>query len=341
MSPAEWPIALNVGVFCASGAVVWFAGVRLAHYADAISEETGVGGAMIGMLLLGGVTSLPELAVAVTATLEGAPALTINDVLGSAAINIVILAIADAVVGRGALTSMPGTPAVMLPGVLGILIMAASVGSFVAGDVLFAGVGVWCWLMLAIYLLALRLMSSSQAERAWRPTQHHATDAARETGIQRSLPRLIALTVVAGAFILIAGFMLARTGEALATRTGLGHGFFGAVFLGLTTSLPEVSTVIATVRLGRYEMAISEVFGTNLFNVTIIVLVDALHPGGPVLLETGRTATFGALLALVLTAIFMIGVLERRNRAFLRMGIDSIAVVVTYAAGVLVLYGLR
>jgi cation:H+ antiporter len=88
-------------------------------------------------------------------------------------------------------------------------------------------------------------------------------------------------------------------------------------------------------------MAISDIFGTNLFNVTIIVLVDALHPGGPVLVEAGRFAAFAALLALVLTALFLVGMLERRNRTVLHMGWDSLAALVVYAAGVSVLYTLK
>jgi cation:H+ antiporter len=79
----------------------------------------------------------------------------------------------------------------------------------------------------------------------------------------------------------------------------------------------------------------------NLFNVTIIVLVDALHPGDPVLLEAGRFASFGALLAIVLTAVFLVGMIERRDRTVFRMGIDSLFAIACYAGGLVVLYQLR
>lgn len=94
----------NLAAFAAAAAVVWFAGARIARYADAIAEKTGIGRAVLGMLLLGGITSLPELAVASTASLAGHPALSVNDLLGSAAINVVIIALADAVIGRDAIT---------------------------------------------------------------------------------------------------------------------------------------------------------------------------------------------------------------------------------------------
>jgi cation:H+ antiporter len=109
----------------------------------------------------------------------------------------------------------------------------------------------------------------------------------------------------------------------------------------MTTSLPEVSMTIALARRGQYEMALAGIFGTNLFNVTIIVLVDALHPGEPILPEVGRPASVGALMGIVLTSIYLVGLIERRDRAVLRMGYDSIAVMFTYAAGLVVLYLVR
>ena len=108
------PLSANVAVFVASAAVVWLAGARMARYADAIAARTGIGRELLGMMLLGGVTSLPELAVASTASLAGVPALSVNDVLGSASINIVIIALADAVLGRDAITSVVASPGLLL-----------------------------------------------------------------------------------------------------------------------------------------------------------------------------------------------------------------------------------
>jgi cation:H+ antiporter len=205
------------------------------------------------------------------------------------------------------------------------------------------GVGAWSWLMLLTYLLAVWFIAHSNAGDAWKPaTQSKASSASSGGNDSQGLSRtLVFKTVGVGAVILVAGFLLARTGDALSQQSGLGQSFFGAIFLAFATSLPEWSTVIAALRLRRYEMAISDIFGTNLFNVTIIVLADALHPGGAVMAEGGQFAAFGALLALVLTAIYLVGMLERRDRTFLRMGWDSLAMLAVYGCGVVVLYGLR
>ncbi len=324
--------------------MVWLAGARLARYADQIGHLTGLSEGLLGLVLLGGITSLPELAVGVTASVSGSPTLAVNDVLGSASINLVILALADVVYGRHALTSTPPTPQMMLQGVLVVLILALVVAPTIAGDVLLLGIGAWSWVMIATFIGAVWFIAKAQDRRSWVPAdrKEKANQRIERTPDGRyTLRQLVARTAAVAVVILAAGFLLARTGEALAEQTGLGTSFVGAVMLAMATSLPEVSTVLTAVRLKRYEMAISDILSTNLFNVMIIVLVDAIHQGGPVLMEAGRFAAFGALLAIVLTTFFVLGMIERRDRTVLRMGIDSLAVLLCYSAGVVVLYQLR
>ena len=334
----------HAALFAAAAVVVWLAGSRLARSADRIAEATGLGRDVLGILLLGGVTSLPELAVAVSATLAGTPVLGISDALGSASVQLLILAIADAIAGRQALTSAPGTPAVMLQATLGIVLLSLVVGAGLAGDVLVWGMGAWSWLMAVCYIGAIWMISRSHGAGAWvpgrNPTPEPRADKA-DSEQETPLRPLVLRTVAAAGAILVGGFVLARTGEALAEQTGLGMSFFGAVLLGFSTALPEASTVIAAVRLKRYEMALADVLGANLAAVAIIVVVDALHPGAPVLAEAGRFASFAALLAIVMTALFLVGMIERRDRTVLRMGTDSLGAIACYAAGVVVLFLLR
>src|ERR687892_2567711 len=125
----------NLAVFAVAAAAVWLAGTRIAAYADAIAEKTGLGRELLGIVLLGGVTSLPEMAVASTASLAGHPALSVNDLLGSAAINVVIIAVADAALGREAITSILASPGVLLQGVLGMILLAMVAGATMTVDV--------------------------------------------------------------------------------------------------------------------------------------------------------------------------------------------------------------
>ena len=121
----------------------------------------------------------------------------------------------------------------------------------------------------------------------------------------------------------------------------MGASFVGAALLPISTSLPELSTVLAAVHLRSYGLAVSEIFGTNLFDVTIVFWIDAVYQGGPVLNEVGKFSIFGALLGIVLTMLYLVGLVERRDRTILRMGVDSLAVLGAYLGGLMLLYQLR
>jgi cation:H+ antiporter len=65
----------NIGLFSVAAVLVWRAGARLTGYIDAIADRTGIGEAFAGMLLLGGITSLPEIAAVSTSAWTGNAAL--------------------------------------------------------------------------------------------------------------------------------------------------------------------------------------------------------------------------------------------------------------------------
>lgn len=87
-------------------------------------------------------------------------------------------------------------------------------------------------------------------------------------------------------------------------------------------------------RLRQTEMAIGDVLGSNMFCVVLILLVDAVYAGGPVLGEVDPMATTAALLGTFMTGIMLVGMIERRDRTIMHMGYDSLAIIVAYAIGV-------
>jgi cation:H+ antiporter len=342
----EYPIWANGLIFLAAGVVVWVVGTRLTRNLDVISQRTGLGQAFVGMLLLGGITSLPELANTITSSVIGNPALSINNLLGSAAINVLLLAIGDAVFGREALTSMVARPSTLMMATLCILVLVAIAMAVTTGDVLVLGVGAWavavCMFSIAAFWLAVDYghrgswvpkpgSTTSEPEAALQPEKAAGPDG------QKSLRRLVAITVVHAALIFVAGYSLSQTGDALAVQTGLGTGMVGFLLIGLSTSMPELSTIFAALRLRRYEMAFGNVLGTNFVNLSFILVADLFFTGGPVINELGGFETISALLGATLIGVFLVGLLERRNAVMLRLGYDSLAVMLLFAAGVALL----
>lgn len=353
---SSYALGAVAAVFVVAAVVVWIAGTKVAQYADQLAVATGIGHATMGLVLLAGITSLPEVAVALTSAATGAPALSVNNLLGGVAMQIAILAVADAIIGRQALTVIAGTPLLLLQGTACVLLLLLFVAAVVTGDRPLLGAGIWSWALLVVYLVSIVTIANAQGSRVWlvHKTQAQTERAARQqdkpaSGVKPpddpasggSLKPLLLKIAAGAAAILVAGFVLSRTGDAIAAQTGLGRNFVGAVFLALSTSLPEISAVLAAVKLRRYEMAISDIFGTGLFNVALVFLVDVVYGGDPVLNEVGRFSLFAAVTAAALVCIYLVGLIERRDRTIARMGIDSLAVLLVYGGSLAILYRLR
>jgi cation:H+ antiporter len=338
---ADWPIAISIAVFAASAAAVWAAGTRLTSYVDGIAERTGLGQAFMGMLMLGGITSLPEIATVTTSSISGNPSLSLNNLLGSASVNVLLLAVADAVLGRDALTKVVAQPITLLQGVLGIILLAVVCVVLTAGDVALWRVGLGSILLFLMCVGAVWLSSGYQHRRVWSAVGNDVeTEEPRREAEPAPLKSLIVRTLIAAIGILMAGFLLSQSGEAIAHQTGLGASLVGLVLVGFATSLPELSSIIAALRLKKYELAVGDVFGTNLFNIALILLADVAYRSGPILNEAGPFEIVASLLALIITGIFVVGLLERKDKTVLRMGYDSLAALLIYASGLLILYRL-
>lgn len=338
---AGMPIAINAVLFVVAAALVWWAGSRLSAAVDIVSQRVGLGEALAGMLLLGGITSLPEIAVSLSASMAGNADLAVSNILGGVAMQVVILALGDALLPGRPISSRIGSPTVLLQGVFCCLLLLLVVAGVLLGDVAVLGVGLWSAAILVAGVLMFWMVSRYRRREAWQPVGAPDREPDSSKDSATTLRSAVLQTCAMAAAILVAGYVLARAGEAIAEQTGLGQAFAGAVLVGTATSLPEISTVVGAVRLRRYGMAFADIFGTNMFDVVLIVLVDAVATGEAVLATQGRFAMFGALLGVVLTLLYLGGLIERRDRVAGRLGYDSWLVLATYLAGVVVLYQLQ
>jgi hypothetical protein len=85
----------------------------------------------------------------------------------------------------------------------------------------------------------------------------------------------------------------------------------------------------------------SNIFGTNLLDIAFVGVVDLLWPGGPVLNELGRFSVVASVLGIAVTGIYVASLNIRKTPRVLRMGIDSVLVLLVYFGGVALLYRMR
>jgi cation:H+ antiporter len=135
--------------------------------------------------------------------------------------------------------------------------------------------------------------------------------------------------------------MLVETAQTIADQSALGSGFIGVTLLAASTSLPELSTTIAAVRLGAYTMAISNIFGSNLIMVLVLFPADIFYRQGEILHQADDTAQLALLSGIFVTAIYVIGLLMKRKPRILGMGVDSVLVLAVYLASLYAFYSAR
>ena len=99
------------------------------------------------------------------------------------------------------------------------------------------------------------------------------------------------------------------------------------------SALPELTTGIAAVRLGDNQLAMSDVFGGNAFQVCLFVVADVIA-GRPVLTAAGPTNAWLATLGILLSLIYAMSVVVRPSRRFWRQGPDTLLAVAFFAIGI-------
>jgi cation:H+ antiporter len=346
----QWPLWLNALVFCGAASVIWFAGTRLERLADRISRRTGLGQAFTGMLLLAAATSLPEVATTVTAiAVLGNPTLAVHNLLGGVAFQTAILAIADVVKPRqGALTFFSPRFVLLIEGVGLLLLLQITVaGVMTRGVPVIFSTSLWLVLLLVAYVALMYFVYRYRGQPRWTPARsddmprelQDESDAPRdEPANERRLGTLWLFFGGLSAVVLTGGWFATQTAENLAEQTGLGSAFLGATLLAAATSLPELSTTMTAVRNDRHTVAVSNVFGSNAFDVCLLLLADLLYRDGTILAHAESSVVFVAVIGAIMTCIFLWGLLEHENRTILRFGWDSGAVLLVFAGGVTVLY---
>lgn len=130
--------------------------------------------------------------------------------------------------------------------------------------------------------------------------------------------------------------------DRLAVETGLGRSFVGTVFAALTTSLPEVAVSISALKIGAIDMAIANLFGSNMFNIFILAIDDIFYLKGSLLSDVSLNHAVTGFMAVLMTGIAIVGLTYRlEKKIFLRLGWDTIAILLIYFINIYLLYSLK
>jgi cation:H+ antiporter len=331
-------------IFVAAAVAIWVSGVRLSSSTDALDTRFNLGSALGGLLLLAIATDLPELAITITAAANNNLGLAVGNLLGGVAVQTLVLAALDAGTGREhPLTFMVGSLVLVLEGVLvAVITVAAIMTTQLPPHTELLGVSPGTLGIVAIWFSGLVIVSRARKNMRWQ-VKAEGADPGRTPAQRRSQDpkphrthstRTVMLIFAAAATVtLVAGVVIERASDTLAGRWGLSGPVFGATILAAATALPELSTGLAAVRNGDLELAMSDIFGGNAVLPALFIFAD-LIAGTPALPAAADTDIWVAGLGVVLTGVYVTGIIMRPRRTYWRLGPDSVAAIAIYALGI-------
>jgi cation:H+ antiporter len=326
--------------FAICAGLVVLVGTVLSRYADILAEKTGLGRSWVGAILLAGATSLPELATGISAvSVVGDVNLAAGGILGSCLFNLLLLALLDAISGRTPLLKRAEISQVLAAGLGGVLLTGVMVGIFVTQTLRLPAIG-WIGaptlLIIAGYFISVRSISFFEKRRVVEVLEQQAVVYQYD-----SIPLWRAVVVFVGAAAAIAGLglWLAALGEDITVATGLGASFVGAIFLAITTSLPEVVASLAALRMGAVDLAVSNIFGSNIFNIAALAIYDLAYLRGDMWRALDAIHGFTAVAAALMTALAIVGlVYQAAKKPRWLVSWDAIFIALAYGGSMYVVY---
>lgn len=241
-------------------------GELLVRGSVAMAEQIGISKLVIGFTVVAFGTSAPELVVCVQAALEGVPGIAFGNVVGSNIANVLLVL---------------GLPALIYPLVCDTRSALRDSAIMVAGSILFmilawhGYINFWQGALLLGVLIAVIVRSYY---RARREGDEGAEEALEE--YEQNMPKNIwvsILFIIVGLVGLILGSRLLVNGAVeIAVFAGVSDEIIGLTLVALGTSLPELATSIIAALRRHGDVAIGNVLGSNLFNITGIIGATAM-----------------------------------------------------------------
>ena len=288
----------------------------LVRGASHLATAAGVSPLVIGLTVVAFGTSAPEMAASLGASLAGSADLALGNVVGSNVFNVL------AILGMSALVA-PLAVAVRLVRLDVPIVVAVSAGVTVLA------VDGRIDRLDGLLLLAVIVVHTAWLVRAARRESRSIEDefaAALPTAATGTAGAAVA--VLTGLVLLVVGARwLVASAVAIATAVGVGERVVGLTLVAAGTSLPELATSVVAAARGQRDIAVGNVVGSNLFNLTAVLGLAAVGSTGGIVV--GSESLRADLPVMVLTAVVCVPVFFT---GFEISRVEGAAFVVAFAA---------
>lgn len=318
--------------------VIGFAGVRLSRYGDIIAEKSGLSRGWVGLILLASVTSLPELVTGISAvTVADVPDIAVGNILGACVFNLGFIVVLDFLYRKESIYTRAHQGNVLSAGYGIALLGFVGFNLLLHRDTAFptlGHVGFYSPIILLLYFLAMR--SLYRYEKA--QVSEYVEDRV-ELHPEMSLRQAVQGYASAALVVVAAAIWLPYIAGDLAAAMGWEQSFVGTLFVAAVTTAPEVVVTVAALRIGAIDLAIGNLFGSNLFNIAILAIDDLAYLPGPLFADVSISHAASAFSAMMMSGLAVVGlVLRPPSRVFRTVSWISLLLLVIYLLNTLFLY---
>lgn len=302
-----WQQPVSLICYFIVAAIVVFLSIKLSDFVDLLDKKTRISGAFLGGILLAAVTSLPELFTSLTATLFiSNNKLVVGNILGSDIFNITLFAIIYIVFFKKLADSKPSKTHLWSMLFIGLLYGSVAVAAFVFN---FNNI-LWGWFNpISILITAIYVFSIIK-------TPKFEESESKETDSKLTVNQIIFWFVVCSILLIGASIGITYLTDWVVNNFNMGATFGGALFLGVATSLPEMTATITLSRKRNFNAAYGNLLGSCVFNFIILALADLLSFNAGPLYNFDESSFFLLILGSVSILILLISLLIQFSKKF-------------------------
>lgn len=321
MTPTIWLL-----IYVVLASLVIFLSIKLSKYVDLLDKKTKIAGALLGGILLAGVTSLPELFTSLTGTIiVGKNDLVLGNIMGSDFFDIIIFGVVYFLFFKKFTEGKVGKQHYISCLFTALMLIAVTIAAFVfdRNGWLLGWFNPMSLVIIAIYVVSLILTPKTEEKEDNDEADSHLT--VKQIWIRFTIASII---------LIAASIAVTIVTDKVVVGFGIGETFGGSLFLGVATSLPEVTATIALCKKKNFDAAYGDIIGSCTFNVIILGIADAVSfKAGPLFHITSDSFMLLIGTAFTLLLLFL-SILYIRSKFFKN---DAKSRIILYAVSTLLI----
>jgi len=300
-------------------------GYFLTAKAEMLAEARNLGKGLVGFILLGFSTSVPELVSTLSATvLLDNPLLGSGNIIGSNNANLFILfaslILAESLRKKDDLPDEESLISVSFCFLVTIFFTAAV---YFSGTPFIYGKSVYSYLLLALFFISIFELHKASAANIEKKEKTPLS-----AGFYASLILLLVVLVGASYYLSVVVDKISRVTQFGATASG-------ALFLAWSTSLPELAVTVSSIIIGSSEMGIGNILGSNIFNMFVLALSELFSRSRISVFTEDSSLVVFALMQFVMLSLLMLALVQRKMVRVWKIAFIPAISILFYIAGMI------